>query len=276
MKRRNWRAEIVSFTDHLLRSCQPLNFPVDLGKLAKSRAIEGIRFRPMPSDGAIEVTKDGFQVHMCSHKEQSVRLAAVETTKLKPRERFTLAHEIIHTFFYDEQLRPIRPAPSIALLEWLCNYGAARLLLPEFLLERELGPGGRFDSLEMAQDLADSAGVSTSVVVRRLDECRDLKQQDYALMLFEKDESGGIRLLGACLSGVFSTMTKPKLYASPPRWVSRLAPTITSPAIGSARIPHDERWDYVSRVVPMSKMQSRLFVEIRLVLKIKKSPSQSH
>lgn len=85
----------------------------------------------MPCDGAIGVAEDGFVVHIQSRKHQLVPAPAVDSSALSPRQRFTLAHEISHTFFYGRDLKRVRPHPSERLLEDSCNYAAGRLLLPE-------------------------------------------------------------------------------------------------------------------------------------------------
>jgi hypothetical protein len=223
----------------------------------------------MSCDGAIQRTNTGFEVQIRSDKDQAVLPSDVDASKMTPRERFTLAHEISHTFFYDAQFRPVQPQPSKQLLEGLCNYGAQCLLLPEFLIEREIGQGSRFDSIEMALDLADLARVSPEVVLRRVDECQHLKDGDYALVMLDKKEDGAMITVAVCLNGVFAALTKPKLHAEPPAWLIKLAPALASPKKGACRVPRDAQWDYVSRVVPNSRRREQVFVELTLDLNVK-------
>jgi len=99
-------------------------FQWTLSKLAAARGVHTIRFRPMPVDGVVEVKGSGFEIQIRSDKDQAVPVSDVDSAALTTRERFTFAHEISHTFFYDAEFRPIRPKPSKQLLEALCNLGA--------------------------------------------------------------------------------------------------------------------------------------------------------
>jgi hypothetical protein len=264
MRRVNWPKEIASRLDYLLRQCSPLTFPVDLAKVASRRGVQTIRFRPMPCDGAIEAIGSGFEVHLRAKRDRSVPILAVDTSKLDPRQRFTLAHEIGHTFFYDERFQPVLPQPEKPLLEWICNFAAVRLLLPKSLLEFELGPGGRFDSLEMARDLAEHAGVSSFVVVRRFNDLKALVDQDYALLIVEKKDDATPAVLGACLNGVFTANTKPELHGGLPGWVAKIVPGLDSGTTGAFRVARDDQYDYISRIEPVGAAKNYLFVEMRL------------
>ncbi len=51
--------------------------------------------------------------------------------------RFTIAHEIVHTMFYKEGLKRYAELSSERDEEFLCDYGACRLLLPDTLLAEE-------------------------------------------------------------------------------------------------------------------------------------------
>ena len=85
----------------------------------------------------------------------------------KSRVRFTQAHEICHTFFY--QFVPevkFRPHPEDAQEERLCNFGAAELLMPERSLREDAKPLPRsIDSLLL---LADAYCVSIEAMLSRL------------------------------------------------------------------------------------------------------------
>jgi hypothetical protein len=218
----------------------------------------------MPIDGALEVLQTGFEIQIRSSKDQSVAVADVDTSALTVRERFTFAHEISHTFFYDSELQSSRSQPRKQLLESLCNQGAGCLLMPEFLVKNEMGTGGRLTSIEMALNIAAVARVSPTVAVRRLDEFESLKAEDYALIVLEPNAESGLLTTGICLSGVFSTHSRPELYSPPPSWVRRLAPGAFAGSHGVSRVPHDRQWDYISRAVPNPKRPSQLLVEIRM------------
>lgn len=261
-----WRAQVSSAVEYLLTQCAPVRFPVDLTRLAIKREIVRIHFRPMPCGGAIEVVADGFAVHMQATKEQLVSTSAVDSSALSARQRFTLAHEICHTFFYDASRKPSKPHPNPRLLESLCNYGAQRLLLPDHLVEREIGTGRRFDSIEMACDLACAARVSIEVLLQRLDALYRLKETDYALLTFRTEDGGRIVTTGACLSGVFGRFPRPTLYAAPPKWVRRIAPELSAPTGAVHRSPRSDGWEFVSRSVASKESPGQVLVESRLDL----------
>ena len=85
----------------------------------------------------------------------------------KTRVRFTQAHEICHTFFYQfvPELK-FRPHPEDAQEERLCNFGAAELLMPERSLREDAKPLPRsIDSLFL---LAESYCVSIEAMMSRL------------------------------------------------------------------------------------------------------------
>jgi hypothetical protein len=60
-----------------------------------------------------------------------------DDAELPPRIRFTIAHEIVHTLFFDRNKNPPRPLVTgnhheeLESLEQTCDYGAGRLLMPK-------------------------------------------------------------------------------------------------------------------------------------------------
>lgn len=104
----------------------------------------------------------------------------------KARVRFTQAHEICHTFFYQfvPELK-FQPHPEDAQEERLCNFGAAELLMPERSLRADAKPLLRtIDSLLF---LADSYGVSIEAMLSRL---RYLRLWNCELYFWHRRESG--------------------------------------------------------------------------------------
>lgn len=260
-----WQPRISSSAQFLIRQCAPLRFPIDLTKLAVKRGIREIHFRPMPCDGAIEATAEGFVVQLNSDKDQRVPSAAVDSAALSPRQRFTLAHEIGHTFFYDGARRAVRPHPNPRLLESLCNQAAQILLLPEFLIAREIGVGRRFDSIEMARDLASSARVSPEVVLQRLEGIENLKETDYALFSLRLRDDGMLITTGVCLhGGAFSTLPSPVLHAPPPKWLSSIMAASQSSVGVVHRSALGDGWEFASRCVHGNRVGDLVFVEIRV------------
>lgn len=80
-------------------------------------------------DGSIQPSKEGF-------------IVKVNTNHLYERQRFSIAHELIHTLFYDTSvLPPKRPYRSESNIqeEKICNVGAAELLVPSTFISEIIG-----------------------------------------------------------------------------------------------------------------------------------------
>ena len=87
------------------------------------------------------------------------------------RQRFSLAHEIAHTFFFEERdgtMKPLRGAPTGDRLEAACHQGAAMLLVPNGLLRRELKSSARPLGATCLVRLAEFFDVSVEVTMRRV------------------------------------------------------------------------------------------------------------
>lgn len=115
--------------------------PVDLRVLAQAMGNIDIEEREMIPEAAILPIGNRFRIFLQSNFNHH--------HGMKSRLRFSLAHEIAHTFFFEltgDALRPMKGAPSGVQLESACHSGAGRLLIPERSLRREikakLGWGG--------------------------------------------------------------------------------------------------------------------------------------
>ncbi|MCI0539618.1 MAG: ImmA/IrrE family metallo-endopeptidase [Verrucomicrobiales bacterium] len=94
---------------------------------------------------------------------------------LPQRMRFTVAHEIAHTLFYD--INHGRPKHRLSVehhkrlntLESVCNNAAGRILLPTDLLRTEMKKANPFDPRAL-RHLAEKAAVSGPMLVNRIRE----------------------------------------------------------------------------------------------------------
>ena len=168
-------------------ACRTSNdLPTNLGKIATRQGVHAIQFRPLLSDGGIAVSEDGFLIYVKADSDQGEDLTAQFAEdgvgaglprQMIRRARFTIAHEIAHTFFYDTHLTPPKPkielknATSVRSLERVCNSVAGTLLLPEAFLEREFSDADLSQPSELSR-LADVALISNHALVRRLQELR--------------------------------------------------------------------------------------------------------
>jgi len=106
------------------------------------------------------------------------------------RRRFTEAHELCHTFFY-EFVPEIKFGAhgTDALEERLCNFGAAALLIPEVDLRERAE--GRSVGLGTLEELAERYGVSLDAMFLRI---RELRLWNCEISMWHRMTSGGFVL----------------------------------------------------------------------------------
>lgn len=132
----------------------------DLGALLPLRNIDPFVevTDKLPGDGIIEPKgrsySEGFR--MCLKRGQADR-----------RLRFTMAHEVCHTFFYEivPEIK-FRPHVTDPAEEWLCNVGAGELLIPLSRLRDELATMS--ESMSTLERLAETFNVSAFAMLLRL------------------------------------------------------------------------------------------------------------
>jgi IrrE N-terminal-like domain len=154
------------------------SLPVDLNRIAGHCAVRRIEFMPLLTDGGLAVLNDGFVIYVRCDAGQSADLTArfaddgtgsTLPEKILRRARFTIAHEIAHTLFYDIHSAPPRLKTRVddtTNLEIACNQIAGLLVMPEALIQQALAKC-EFIRPEQLRKLADVAMVSTETVVRR-------------------------------------------------------------------------------------------------------------
>ncbi len=133
---------------------------VDVGVLARLRRCRLEFARDLEkANGLIKPIKGGFHIR--------VRFPGYG---LRHR-RFTIAHEIVHTFFYNtfvDTPRYIKGPLDCKSEEDLCNLGAMSLLVPETLINfRDIDPGD-FEFLEKIVSVSRRFDVSMEVSARRI------------------------------------------------------------------------------------------------------------
>jgi hypothetical protein len=162
-------------------------FPILLRPVAERRKVTSVDFRPLLVDAMLTTHSVGFRIILNSDggrtKELTERYNNESSARmLPPRLRFSIAHELAHTFFYDIT----KTSPKLAKkftsgggrnelenLERYCNTIASHLLLPtqiftvEFLRLKAVTP-------ETISDFARKAGVSVQALLWRLDKSNSL------------------------------------------------------------------------------------------------------
>lgn len=182
------------------------SFPVDLGRIAAARSVLRIQFNQLLTEGGLAVQNDGFVIYVrCDAGDAddfTTRFAEDGTGSTLPhtvlhRARFTIAHEIAHTLFYDASSRPPRlkvkldDLASEKSLELACNEIAGSLLLPEALLLRDFS-NAEFVVPEDLRKLADAAMVSRQTVVRRFQRLRRFPHPEAILASAARQDTGWI------------------------------------------------------------------------------------
>ncbi len=152
--------------DAYVQSCRELKrpvLPIDIDAVATKIGNIDVEVREMIPEAAVEVEGGRFRIYI--QKNFSDRSGNSR------RQRFSLAHEIAHTFFFEPKegnLKPIKGAPRGLSLEQACHHGAGMLLIPERFLERELEKVGKQFNAREVLNWAKLFDVSIEVLLRRL------------------------------------------------------------------------------------------------------------
>jgi hypothetical protein len=167
------------------------HFPVLLQSLAMRCRVTAVEFRPLLVDAMLTTHARGFRILFNSNGDNPTALRnqfehESPDRLLAPRLRFSLAHELAHTLFYDisgctpvvaKKFRSGGGRTCLDNLERSCNKLAANLLLPTSLLELAVR-GIKTFTPEAIVDLAKRAGVSLEVLIRRLGETNSFLKCD--------------------------------------------------------------------------------------------------
>lgn len=228
----------------------------DLVEVSRVQKVREILFRDLFSDGALEPVRGGFRIYLKSRREYDLLMTDPEPI-LPTHTRFTLAHELVHTFFYDHTLissqpgrrpRPLRHRPKPTKLERLCQYGAAALLIPLKFLQREheQTPNCETFSAHEIYDLSRKLRVSAEAFIRRLDELDRFNPPDSAHLLIERNPTSVARwhIIAARCGDWFSAyFGRPRSRFDLSRWL-RQKPSVVQEVVsgqcGQFRVGYEE------------------------------------
>src|SRR5579864_709841 len=108
--------------------------PSDLRALALARRVRRVVLQDMIPRGGIAPLMDGFEIFLRNRERLELDLNEPDgLDRLNKRQRFTFAHELAHTFFFDLNAQPptkIKGVPRWDVLEQACDRGAAIILVP--------------------------------------------------------------------------------------------------------------------------------------------------
>jgi Zn-dependent peptidase ImmA (M78 family) len=170
----------------------PISPPIDPFVLAELCGVRKITRQLMIPEGVLKVVDDGFEVFLQDNFTDQPGAAT--------RQRFTLAHELVHTFYYDRSTRPPRPlqgTPEGGKLELLCNSGAGQLLVPTFLLRKQAKERIISHASEIVE-LAQNFNVSPEVIVRRLDDVPAILESNFAVALIDFSDASKPTIQADC------------------------------------------------------------------------------
>jgi hypothetical protein len=177
--------------------------PVDLRAIAVHCGVLSVEEREMIPEAVMTPEGTGFRIYVQSNFRHLPGAGV--------RQRFSLAHEIAHTLFFEERdgtMKPLRGAPTGDRLEAACHQGAGMLLVPNSLLRRELKSSPRPLGATCLVRLAEFFDVSVEVIMRRV----------YGVGAFEGEFAPV--LLRHQPNAVFTVE-----YAVYPPWLKALLPT---------------------------------------------------
>jgi Zn-dependent peptidase ImmA (M78 family) len=195
---------VLSEADAIATRASKQTFPVLLRPIAELRKVTSVDFCPLLVDAMLTTHAEGFRILLNSDGGRATELAERFTNEsremtMHPRWRFSIAHELAHTFFYDISKK--RPQLSKTFtsgggraaldnLERNCNAIASHLLLPTsmfrngFLRLKTITP-------ETVLNFARTAGVSLQALLLRLDKSDSLFIERYyrgCIVLIDQQE----------------------------------------------------------------------------------------
>lgn len=226
-KWRMWQQKVTNMAEYLVLSAGSKEFPIALKKVAESRKIKEVVFRPLLIDACIAVEDDGFTVYVGCERENIEdsyrRWNDVNDggRSLPNRIRFTIAHEICHTFFFGIEEKGLRRYinpkhhRSLKSMERACDKAAARMLLPEPLLQAE---AERIDILD-AQGLVslrEKAAVSVECLLLRIKES-SVWSRDFGAIAYVRKYNGEFLMEGLIIHPVLSNVFPKAVKGESPR-----------------------------------------------------------
>lgn len=176
------RRALLVRADALASTVSKNEFPILLRPLAERRKVTLVDFCPLLVDAMLTTRPEGFRVLINSDGGRAQELKErysneSKATLLPSRIRFSIAHELAHTFFYDltngspklsKKFTAGGGRTELENLERHCNAIASHLLLPTKMLLQEL-LRIKIITPESILKLSQTAGVSLPALLLRLD-----------------------------------------------------------------------------------------------------------
>ena len=217
--------KVQSLLSQFARANGPLRPPIDPRSLAEMCGVLSIEHRSMIPEGVLTPVQKGFRIYLHDN------FASLRGVSL--RLRFTLAHELVHTFYYDlnnSKPKPAKGSPRGLALERLCHIGAGQILVPETLLRSEIRTNGEIGSVQSILQLAGVFNVSAEVLIRRLHETEGTTDYNFAAILVHAVDGRNRSIRAACYSApLLCNTAPPRTGLDFDAWVRPLLPTSGTP-----------------------------------------------
>lgn len=214
--------KVQSLLSHHAKVQGSLRPPIEPEKMAGLCSVLCVEHRQMIPEGVLTPVPGGFKIYLQSN--------FANHPGAKFRRRFTLAHELAHTFFYElggDVPKPKKRSPRGGVLERLCHVGASQILVPDVLLKQELANknNGEVASAESIIYLAKVFQVSVEVIMRRIHETGAIAGERFAAVLVDVVETDRQLMKAACYgSMLLCNATSPKRGSDFHSWVRQLLP----------------------------------------------------
>jgi hypothetical protein len=214
--------------------------PIDPERLADLCGVLSVEHRPMVPEGVLSPIRGGFRLYIQSN--------FADWPNVSFRQRFTIAHELVHTFYYDLNggvPRRKKDAPKGQVLERLCHSGAGQILVPEVLLRREIDIRGAVASAEDFLKLARVFNVSADVMIRRIHKLGLMADDNFAAILVDGLESDNRMIQAACYRPILLChANKPRPGLNFDSWLL--------PLLASSGNSEASEWIHTTRIATIS------------------------
>jgi hypothetical protein len=195
--------------------------PVDLVAIARLRKVRLVGLRFIIPRGLLIPVDDGFEIYLRSTISSDLSLDRSEPERLlSVRNRFTFAHELAHTFFFDLSESTPKPLSEVVgrTLEETCNRLAGHLLMPSVMLRQQVADYDQIDARLVTQ-LSRQYRTSLETTLTRLTEIQPASPLERCVLL-AKRVGGEAEIRGVYFGlGLQRTLARPRKYTRLRDWL---------------------------------------------------------